>query len=560
MTPTITAVDLFCGFGGATTALLQACKQRGYKLNITGINHWPLAIKAHSANHEYAEHLCADINEVDPLTIVPSGRLDILLAGVECIFFSTARGGKPINNQRRSTGWKVLEWAEKLHIKTIIIENVPEFQRWGPLYTSGPKKDRPIKKLEGQIFLAFVNALQAMGYKTDYRVLCAADYGDPTTRERFFLIATRGRHKPAWPEATHSKDGKTDMFGKQLKKWAPVRDIIDWQDKGVSIFNRELYGKKPLVDNTMRRIYAGIYKFWGIPFVLPPEGVHRKNKARDVSQPLQTLTQRGGGAIVQPFIVIQNGTSEQQINISNRSIEEPAPTVTGTQHIGLVEPFIISNRGGNDGYLRSSSIDQPLGTLTTSPAEMLIDPFLVCQEHVSGKDNSRVHSGREPMPTLTAKSDFGVVQPFLVVHHGGENGDKRVESVDKPTSTLDTSNRRALVQPFLVEYYGTGGPKSVDQPLNTVTAKDRHALVTPEWVKDPPPGYKLLYVPGIGLIDVRHRMLRPRECARAHSFSDSYTLLGNQDDQMRMIGNSWPVKLGRAICGAQLDAMFGKDH
>src|SRR5574337_1999959 len=113
--------------------------------------------------------------------------------------------------------------------------------------------------------------------------------------------------------------------------------------------------------------------------------------------------------------------------------------------------------------------------------------------------------------------------------------------------TLDTANRRALVQPFLVEYYGTGGAESVNDPLNTVTAKDRHALVTPEWVKDLPPGYKLLYIPGIGLLDVRHRMLRPRECARAHSFSDSYQFLGNQDDQMRMIGNSWPVKLGAAI-------------
>jgi DNA (cytosine-5)-methyltransferase 1 len=584
---TITAVDLFCGAGGATNALLQACKQRGYKLKITGINHWALAIKTHSANHEYAEHLCADINEVDPLVIVPSGKLDILMAGVECIFFSTARGGKPINNQRRSTGWKVLEWAEKLHIKTIIIENVPEFKRWGPLYTSGPKKDKPIKKYEGQIFLAFVNALKAMGYTVDYRILCAADFGDPTTRERFFLISTRGRHKPHWPDRTHSKDGGIDIFGTRLKKWVPVKKIIDWEDKGISIFNRELYGKKPLVDNTMRRIYAGMIKFWSLPFVLPPEGFHRGNQPRSVDDALQTVTSRGAGYIVQPFIVMQNGTTDGQIKVSNRSIEEPAPTLTAVRHlavvepfvipqqscgqprsvteplptvssagaIGLIEPFIFSNRGGDDGYLRSGSINDPLGTLTTSPAECLIEPFLISAEHVSNGDDSRVHSGQKPMPTLTAKSDFGVVQPYLVSYHGGEQGDRRTESVDDPMGTLDTANRRALVQPFLVQYNGTGGPESVDDPLNTVVAKARHSLVTPEWVKDLPPGYKLLYIPGIGLMDVRHRMLRPRECARAHSFADSYTFLGNQDDQMRMIGNSWPVKLGAAICGAQLDSM-----
>lgn len=159
----ITAVDLFCGAGGATQALLEACRERDMRLKITGVNHQPLAIEAYSKNHEYAEHLCADINETNPLAIVPAGRLDVLLAGVECIFFSTARGGKVINDQKRSTGWKVLEWAEKLHVRTIIIENVPEFQNWGPLYVSGPKKDRPVPSRKGQIFLAFINALRAMG-------------------------------------------------------------------------------------------------------------------------------------------------------------------------------------------------------------------------------------------------------------------------------------------------------------------------------------------------------------------------------------------------------------
>jgi DNA (cytosine-5)-methyltransferase 1 len=558
---TLIAVDLFCGAGGATEALLRACKRKGYKLDMVGINHWDLAIATHSKNHTYAQHLCADINEVNPMSVHPGKRIHVILAGIECIFFSAARGGKPVNDQRRSTGWKVLEWIEKRNPDTVIIENVPAFMKWGPLYLSGPNKDKPIKSEQGKIFLAFINAMEAFGYSVEYRVMTAADYGDPTTRQRFFLVARkRNTGRPHWPEPSHSKEGGTDMFGKRLKKWVPVKEIIDWQDKGESIFNR----KKPLCDNTMRRIFEGLKKYSKInlePFILVNRGGDDGYlRSSPINDPVGAMTTSPAMGIVEPFLIPRRMTDGPVAD----SIRAPIRTILAGDSTGVVQPFLVELYGTSN----AASIDQPMPVATASGGHhALAQPFLLPMEHTTGSHRSSPTS--EPINTVTAKGDFGLVEPmvmslehpghrrafsvnetmptmttanawavaepFLTEYHNGNGGKKRSRSVKSPAPTLDTSNRMGLVQPFLVQYNGTGGAESADDPLNAITAKARWGLVVVIQDKQ--------YI-----LDIRYRMLRPKELKRAHSFSEDYEFLGSQEDQIRMIGNSWPVKMAEAIC------------
>ena len=270
--------DLFCGAGGTSTGLLQACDKLGLTLQLTAINHSAIAIRTHSINHPEVKHLCDDIENADPLVLVPSGRLLILVASPECIYFSNARGGKPMNDQSRASVRYVLRWATALYIENLLIENVEEFAKWGPLlpcscgtgddweaeHAKGCLFGRPDAARKGEFFEAFLSDLRALGYTVDWRILTCADYGDATTRRRFFLQAKRGLGDTAvtWPKPTHAPRQTAASQG--LKSWIPARDIIDWSVAGSSIYDR----KKPLMPNTMRRIYAGLAKFCGLEFVL----------------------------------------------------------------------------------------------------------------------------------------------------------------------------------------------------------------------------------------------------------------------------------------------------
>lgn len=341
--PVIHAADLFCGAGGTSTGLLEACKELGLKLKLVAINHWQLAIETHSANHPWADHLCESLDNVDPRKVVPRGHLHLLWASPECTHHSIARGGRPINDQSRATAWHVLRWAEALRIHNILIENVKEFQTWGPLGING----RPLKIRKGETYQAFLQALRSLGYQVEARVLNAADYGDPTTRERLFIQARRGRRLIRWPEPTHTPDGRQTLWG-ETQRWRPARDIIDWSIKGESIFNR----KRPLAPATMERIAYGLKKFgWPEPFLL----------------------------------VLRN-------HMDGRSLDEPVPTLAAAgQHIGLVEPFIVPMEHGKDNR-RVCSIDQPF-----------LIKYYGCGENVS--------SVAEPLDTVTTKERFGLVEP-----------------------------------------------------------------------------------------------------------------------------------------------------
>src|SRR5574341_390255 len=190
------AADLYCGAGGTSSGLVAACRELGVDLDLLAINHWEIAIETHSANHPYAKHICKSIEQVDPRKVVPSGRLHGLIASPECTHHSIARGGRPINDQFRVSAWHILRWVEVLRVETVLIENVREFQNWGPVGVNG----RPIQRLKGETYHAFLSALRSLDYSVEDRVLNAAYYGDATTRERLFIIARRGRKPIRWPQ------------------------------------------------------------------------------------------------------------------------------------------------------------------------------------------------------------------------------------------------------------------------------------------------------------------------------------------------------------------------
>lgn len=372
-----------------------AAEALGVDLKLLAINHWNIAISTHSKNHPWADHLCENLDNVNPRKIVPDGYLDLLVASPECTFHSRARGGSVVNDQSRASAWHVLRWAEALYIENILIENVPEFQFWGPL----DKEGLPIKRLKGKTYLAFISALESLGYAVEARVINAADYGDPTTRKRLFIMARRG--KPVcWPEPTHAKNTAGTLMDGPAHPWRPAREIIDWSIPGQSIFARE----KPLSENTMRRIAAGLRKYCDLP-----------------------------------FIVRMNGTKDDSINSSAISIDSPVPTVVGSAtHLYLAQPFLVQYHGDKAGSERTASLDNPLQTIDTSNRLGLVEPFIVTLNH--GRDDNRAYSLDDPMRAITSADVWGLVSPFLVKY----NGTGETCSVDEPLDTVTGKDRFGL--------------------------------------------------------------------------------------------------------------------
>lgn len=348
--------DLFCGAGGTSTGALEAARALGYTPELTAVNHWPVAIASHQANHPHARHLCTALDAINPRELFREGELDLLWASPECTHHSTARGGKPINDQSRATAWCVVRWAEALRPDVILVENVPEFTTWGAIGTN----NRPLKAFIGATFHAWLAALRSLGYHVDHRILCAANYGDPTTRRRLIIQAVRGRRKIVWPDPTHAPREELDLFSRR-QAWASARDhVIDWDLPGQSIYSR----KRPLSPKTMERVWAGLMKFGIKPFIVPQHATHAA-RSLDLPAPTLTTTSRGVG-LTQPFIIaMENGGAL-------RSIDQPLNTVTtakGGAH-ALVEPFLINYYGTG----HADSIEAPLAAVTTKDRHALVRP------------------------------------------------------------------------------------------------------------------------------------------------------------------------------------------
>lgn len=321
----IRAADLFCGAGGSSTGLLRVAESLGARVDLTAVNHWPVAVETHAANHPDARHVCESLDSVDARKVT-GGKLDLLWASPECTHHSTARGGKPIHDQSRSTAWHVLRWAEALRPRWVVVENVPEFQTWGPLGANG----RPLQSRKGEVYGTWLASLRSLGYTVDARVLNAANYGAATSRRRLFVVArldggARGRGPIPWPEWTHAPQGeRRGLFSTELPRWRGAREIIDWSLPGRSIYDRP----KPLAEATMRRIADGVRRFGGQPFVL---GQQSGAVARSVRDPLPTIATAGAISLVEPFIISYYGSGA---NVS--SVRDPLRTITTVDRFGLV--------------------------------------------------------------------------------------------------------------------------------------------------------------------------------------------------------------------------------
>lgn len=401
---TYEVADLFCGAGGTSTGAVRALEALGFRVRLTAVNHWDVAVATHSLNHPDARHLCASIDSLNPAKLYRGRQLDLLWASPECTHHSRARGGVPMNDQSRATAWAVVRWAEALRPSVVLVENVPEFCDWGPLTRTGAP--RPIAARKGETFRAWLNAMESLGYRYDFTVLNAADYGDPTTRRRLFVQFCRGR-RPVWPKPTHGREGG-DLFGDR-KPWRGVKEVIDWSIPGRSVFRR----KKPLAANTLARIKAGLLKYGLRPMVM---GQQSCAAARPVDAPCPTIATAGAVRLLEPYVIDFRGTDGPHRIFS---VDAPLSTITagGLVH-GLCEPFVVTLRGTTASAIESSvaSVDAPIRTISAGGGHhMLCEPFVM-----SYYGNGGVSAIDEPLPTVTCKDRFGLVLPVLRDKDGRE--------------------------------------------------------------------------------------------------------------------------------------------
>lgn len=486
------AADLFCGAGGSTTGASAA----GVKV-VLAVNHWRTAVYSHEANHPETRHICARIDDIDPRhDDLP--RFDILMASPECTHHSIARGGMPVDDQKRATPWHVCAWAEARRPKWIVVENVREFRDWGPIHNG-----RPINSRKGETFNAWLNALRSLGYTVEYQLLNAADFGAATKRIRLFVVARRGAGSIRWPTPTHAG------------RWRAAAEIIDWSRPCPSIFGR----KRPLADKTLRRIEIGLKKFVGAaadPFIVKLRGSRSDvGHAGDVhcsGDPLGTITAGGTHhAIAVPFQFKAMGRNPG----ATKPITEPIPTIVAArENHAIVCPYIVKHHGGQR----------------------------------DGRDGTeRQHSLLEPLPTVDTQPRFGLAAPFLAnVNHGDdERSGNRVHSVEQPLRTVTTKRGESLVLPFLTEYYGNGGARTVSDPFSTFCTKPKHGLAMAE----------LLDTMGqLGVVDVGFRMLDVDELAAAQGFPAGYELRGTKAEQIKQVGNAVCPDVMQAICTTILAA------
>lgn len=545
----IFVIDLFCGAGGLSEGVEEA-RLNGRKCAkvVCCVNHDKNAILSHDANIPDALHFIEDIRtlELSPINAIVArirqlypDAMIMLHASLECTNFSKAKGGQPRDADSRTLAEHLFRYIDVIDPDYIQIENVEEFMSWGDMDENG----KPISMDKGRLYQKWVRNVKKYGYNFEHRILNAADYGAYTTRKRFFGIFAKKGLPIVFPEPTHCKDGKNDMFGR-LEKWKPVKEVLDFSDEGESIFCR----KKPLAEKTLERIYAGLIKFVAggkDAFIVKYNSMSRTGKyqAPSVDEPCPVVATQGRPALGKVnFLSKQFSGQPDSKNISvegpagtitckdhhafvsayygnghNHSVELPAPTVTTKDRLALVNYVFIDNQ-----YVtgKPTSIELPVGTVTTVPKFNVVS----CKPWIMNTAFSNVGSSIEqPSQTITANRKWHYLMNPQFASAGG--------SVNNPCFTLIA--RMDKMPPYLVEVEGGVGIQvtPVDSPM---TAKIKEFMA--------------LY----GIIDIKMRMLRITELKKIMGFPEDYILIGAQSDQKKFIGNAVEVTQARknteALC------------
>jgi DNA (cytosine-5)-methyltransferase 1 len=388
----VNAVDLFAGAGGWSHGWREATGVEP----LVAVNHCAHAIRLHTLNHPATEHFLEDVWSVDPATAVAGRRVDWLHGSPDCTHFSRAKGGKPREQKIRGLAWVLVDWARAARPRFLSIENVAEFETWGPLDAEG----QPIKARAGETFREFVAALRGLGYAVDWRVLCAADFGAPTIRRRLFLVARRDGQPIRWPEPTHADPSKRDLFSAGLQPWRTAAECIDWSIPCPSIFGR----KRPLAPATCRRIAAGIVRFvlQGRPFLV---NLSHGGRVEAIDDPMRTITAkpRGGDRALVAAFLQQNFTG-----MVGKPLRVPVPTITARDHHSLVAATMVqTGYGERRGQApRALDLEQPLGTIVAGGAKhALVAAFLTTYYGQGGTANAV----DKPMPAVVTKARHGLV-------------------------------------------------------------------------------------------------------------------------------------------------------
>lgn len=455
-------IDNFAGGGGASTGIELAT---GRAVD-AAINHDPDAILMHQTNHPQTRHYCESVWDIDPWEVTRGRPVGLAWFSPDCKHFSKAKGSKPVDRNIRGLAWIVLKWAGTVKPRVIILENVEEFQTWGPV-----RKGKPVKSRRGETFRKWKEQLQALGYEIDHRELVAADYGAPTIRKRFFLIARCDGKPIIWPERTHAPKDSEEVKNGKCKPWRGAAEIIDWTIPCPSIFDttdeiKEKYGiraVRPLAVNTQKRIARGIEKFVlqnKEPFIVPIGYGERKGQAprvHDIKEPVSTVVSSGKQYLCQPelspFIVQVNHKGEQ---FRGQELKEPIPTITGKHGYGLATPVMTA--------------------IAVSKAEQCLAMPSLIQYHTEQSERVRGQGMDEPIMTLDAANRYGLSVVYLAEYF--QNG--RPLDVNSPLHTSTTKDRECLCMAHMEKFFSggyTGNGSDANTPLGTVTAVDHNGLV-----------------------------------------------------------------------------------
>jgi DNA (cytosine-5)-methyltransferase 1 len=553
-------VDSFAGGGGASLGITWAT---GRSPDVA-INHDPLAIVMHAANHPDTKHFTEDVWKLKSKEITGGRKVAGFWASPDCTHFSRAKGGRPVKKEIRSLAWFVVRFAAEAKPDVIFLENVREFADWGPIVpalrcaacrwrgTEGQVKiaatrhrcprcnSLRLKETEelipdparkGLTFRRWIGRLRGLGYEVEWKNMNAADYGVPTHRRRLFLIGRRDSKPIVWPEKTHAppeKCANLPLFGPTFRPYHTAAECIDWSIPCPSIFDRP----KPLADATMRRIAMGVGRYVlnnPRPFIVGVGGRMGQSPAAPVDQPSNTVTGKNDRSIVIP-ILSQYHSSKSAGDCRCQPADRPINVVPTENRFALVSAFLAKHYGGHT--TPGSRCNAPIDTITETDHNSLVSVFLA-KHFGDGHVGAPIDT---PFPTITAIPNQNQIVAANLIRMN--NGAKQWNGVDEPLPTVTTQhNKLALVYSFLVKYFGTAIGQHLTEPLHTITGKDRFGLVT-VWIDGD------LWV----LTDIGMRMLTPRELARAQGFPDSYLLTHPSWPKRAQSKSAQVARIGNSVC------------